>query len=96
MTIGASEAEARTWKIEISIRRGSDRVFQGDTSVDKIKRGFEELVGYLFRSQSFPHGAVLLTGTGIVPPDGFTLQAGDEVVIGIAGIGELSNTVAVV
>ena len=94
--LGTTEEEARTWTIDLKIRRGSTLVFQGDTSVDKIKRAFAELVSYLFRSQSFPHGAVLLTGTGIVPPDGFTLEAGDEIVIGISGIGELSNTVKVV
>ena len=96
ITVGASEEEARTWKIELQIRRSHAIVFQGDTSVEKIKRPFTELVSYLFRSQSFPHGAVLLTGTGIVPPDGFTLQAGDEIRIGISGIGELTNTVTMV
>jgi 2-dehydro-3-deoxy-D-arabinonate dehydratase len=64
--------------------------------VDRIKRRFAELVGYLFRSQSFPRGAVLLTGTGIVPPNDFTLAAGDVVHIAISGVGELENPVAVV
>jgi 2-dehydro-3-deoxy-D-arabinonate dehydratase len=68
-------------------------VFEGETSVAQIKRTFEELVGYLFRSQTFPHGAVLLTGTGIVPPDGFSLQPGDIVQIDISGIGRLENPV---
>jgi len=94
--VGASEAEARTWKIELHIRRGNEVVFQGETSVGQIKRPFEELVSFLFRSQSFPHGAMLLTGTGIVPPDGFTLRAGDRVRIGISGVGLLENPVAVV
>ena len=57
---------------------------------------FGELVEYLFRSQTFPHGAVLLTGAGIVPPDSFTLAAGDRVRITISGIGTLENPVAVV
>ena len=57
------------------------------------KRPFEELVVFLFRSQSFPHGAVLLTGTGIVPPDSFTLQPQDTVRISISGIGTLENPV---
>lgn len=96
IVLGATEAEARGWAIGIVIERGGRRVFAGETSVGQIKRGFAELAGYLFRSQTFPHGAVLLTGTGIVPPDAFTLQAGDVVEITIAGIGTLRNTVAVV
>jgi 2-dehydro-3-deoxy-D-arabinonate dehydratase len=64
--------------------------------VGQIKRRFDELVDYLFRSQSFPHGAVLLTGTGIVPPDGFTLAAGDVVKISVSGVGTLENGVRVV
>jgi 2-dehydro-3-deoxy-D-arabinonate dehydratase len=54
------------------------------------------MAGYLFRCQSFPHGAVLLTGKGIVPPDSFTLAAGDVVRIAISGVGVLENTVAMV
>jgi 2-dehydro-3-deoxy-D-arabinonate dehydratase len=61
--------------------------------VSKIKRGFEELAGWLNRSQEFPHGAVLLTGTGVVPPNEFTLAVGDVVRIQISGVGELVNTV---
>ena len=91
--LGATEAEAREWKIKIEIRRGGENVFAGDASVGQIKRRFEELAGFLFRSQSFPHGAVLLTGTGIVPPDTFTLQERDEIGIQITGIGWLRNTV---
>jgi len=64
--------------------------------VGQIKRGFEELACFLFRSQVFPHGAVLLTGTGIVPPDTFTLQERDVVKIEISGIGTLQNTVTTV
>jgi 2-dehydro-3-deoxy-D-arabinonate dehydratase len=93
VTVGASEAEARTWKIELEIQRAGAAVFKGETSVGQIKRTFAELVEYLFRSQKFPHGVVLLTGTGIVPPDGFTLAAGDVVRIGISGIGSLENPV---
>jgi 2-dehydro-3-deoxy-D-arabinonate dehydratase len=94
--VGASEAEARAWQIELKIQRGADLVFAGETSVGQIKRSFDELVSFLFRSQTFPHGAVLLTGTGIVPPDSFTLQAGDTVRIGISGVGTLENPVVVV
>jgi 2-dehydro-3-deoxy-D-arabinonate dehydratase len=72
------------------------KVFAGETSVGKIKRTFEELAGFLFRSQVFPHGAVLLTGTGVVPADTFTLQERDLIEIEISGIGLLRNPVAVV
>jgi len=96
VTVAASETDVRSWKITVEIRRGAGAVFSGETSIDQIKRTFAELVEYLFRSQKFPHGAVLLTGTGIVPPDGFTLAANDVVKIGISGIGALENPVAVV
>ena len=96
ITLGATEEEARGWNIRLEIRRGGQTVFVGETSAAQIKRRFEELAGFLFRSQKFPHGAVLLTGTGIVPPDTFTLQAGDVAGIEITGIGLLQNTVAVV
>lgn len=96
ITLGVTEAEARTWQISLAILRDGRRVFAGETSVGQIKRSFAELAGYLCRSQSFPHGAVLLTGTGVVPPDSFTLQAGDVTEITITGIGVLRNTVAVV
>ena len=94
--LGATETTAREWKIKIEIRRGGQTVFTGETSVGQIKRGFEELASFLFRSQIFPHGAVLLTGTGVVPPDTFTLKEKDEVEIEISGIGSLSNPVMVV
>jgi 2-dehydro-3-deoxy-D-arabinonate dehydratase len=94
--VGASEEEARAWTIEIRITRGEKEVFRGDTSVGRIKRTFAELAEYLFRSQTFPHGAVLLTGTGVVPGDDFTLQASDVIRIDISGIGSLENSVVVV
>jgi 2-dehydro-3-deoxy-D-arabinonate dehydratase len=93
VAVGVGESEARTWKIELEIQRGSAAAFRGETSVGQIKRTFAELVEYLFRSQRFPHGAVLLTGTGIVPPDGFTLATGDTVKISISGVGSLENPV---
>jgi 2-dehydro-3-deoxy-D-arabinonate dehydratase len=96
ITVGASEAEAREWTIGVKIERGGAEVFAGETGVGKIKRGFEELAGWLHRSQEFPSGAVLLTGTGVVPANEFTLAAGDVVRIRISGIGELVNRVAVV
>jgi len=96
VTLGTTEAAARAWQIRIEIRRGGQSVFAGETSVGQIKRSFEELAGFLFRSQNFPHGAVLLTGTGVVPPDQFTLQAQDVVKIEISGIGSLQNPVVIV
>src|SRR5438876_4126428 len=96
IVIGASESEARSWRIQLQIRRAGHAVFDGETSIGQIKRSFDELVGFLFRSQQFPHGVVLLTGTGIVPPDHFTLQLHDLVRISISGVGMLENAVAVV
>jgi 2-dehydro-3-deoxy-D-arabinonate dehydratase len=96
ITIGIAESEARTWQIGLQIRRAGKIAFEGETSVGEIKRGFGELVDYLYRSQHFPDGAVLLTGTGIVPPDTFTLAAQDVVRISISGIGILENEVVAV
>ena len=61
-----------------------------------LKKIPDELVGYLCQSQTFPQGSMLLTGTGVVPDDDFTLVAGDMVRIAISGIGTLENKVAVV
>ena len=94
--LGVSEADARNWTVRSSIVRDGAQVFSGETRLGNIKRGFDELAGYLCRSQSFPHGAVLLTGTGIVPPDDFTLREHDVVEIEIAPIGVLRNSVVVV
>src|SRR3989454_2779533 len=84
--VDADEKEARTWSIQLQIDRGQKTVFEGKTSVANIKRNFDELVSYLFRSQTFPYGAILLTGTGIVPADDFTLAAGDIIRIEIGGV----------
>ncbi|MEO6569501.1 MAG: fumarylacetoacetate hydrolase family protein [Opitutaceae bacterium] len=96
ITLGTPEATVRTWTIGIVIRRAGKAEFSGETSPGQLKRGLEDLAAYLFRSQTFPHGAVLLTGTGVVPGDSFTLQAGDEIDIEISGIGLLRNRVEVV
>jgi len=96
IVVGPTEDEARQWTIQLEIRRGAETVFAGATRADQIKRRFAELVEYLFRSQAFPNGAVLLTGAGIVPPDSFTLEAHDAVRITISGIGTLENSVATV
>src|SRR5688572_22543755 len=96
IAVGPTEHDAREWSIQLEIQRGGETVFAGETRAGQIKRSFTELVEYLFRSQAFPNGAVLLTGAGIVPPDSFTLEAGDSVRITISGIGTLENPVAVV
>jgi 2-dehydro-3-deoxy-D-arabinonate dehydratase len=96
IVVGPSENDARQWTIRLEIRRGAETVFAGDTRASQIKRPFAELVHYLFRSQTFPNGAILLTGAGIVPPDSFTLEAHDAVRITISGIGTLENAVSIV
>jgi 2-dehydro-3-deoxy-D-arabinonate dehydratase len=96
IVVGPSEDDARQWSIRLEIRRGGDVVFAGDTRAGQIKRRFSELIEYLFRSQQFPSGAVLLTGAGVVPPDSFTLEAGDSVRISISGVGTLENPVVIV
>jgi len=68
--------------------------FAGQTTLAELKREPEELVEFLFRDNSFPQGAFLLTGTGIVPGDDFTLASGDNIRIAIDSIGTLENTVA--
>ncbi len=83
-----------TTEIAISIKRKTKQVFAGATTIDQIKRTFSSLGEFLFRDNEFPHGCYLMTGTGVVPPDGFTLQSGDEIAITIAPIGTLTNTVA--
>jgi 2-dehydro-3-deoxy-D-arabinonate dehydratase len=93
LIVGSSESEAREWTIRLEIVRQGRAVFSGETSVGQIKRSFEELAGYLFRSQKFPFGAILLTGTGVVPGDDFTLQPEDRIRIDISGIGRLENPV---
>ena len=80
----------------MEIIRANKTVFDGETSLNNLKRSFDELAEYLCRSQSFPHGAILLTGTGVVPPDEFTLTADDLIRIHISGIGTLENPVAVI
>jgi 2-dehydro-3-deoxy-D-arabinonate dehydratase len=79
--------------IRLAIDRQGEKVFEGSTRLDAMARSLEDLVGWLGRETSFPHGAILLTGTGIVPPDDFTLMAGDHIAIDITGIGQLTNWV---
>lgn len=85
--------DPRDLPITLRIGRGGAAVFQGETSTANMKRTPEELVRYLMLDNVFPHGAFLLTGTGIVPADDFTLEAGDEVAITIPPIGTLRNPI---
>ena len=80
--------------IAIEIHRGGAVVFSGTSAVSEMKRDFATLASYLYRELSFPDGAVLFTGTGIIPPDAFTLQSGDDIRITVNEIGTLQNTVA--
>lgn len=79
--------------IEMQVERDGSVVFEGKVGIDQIKRDFNELVSYLYRECSFPHGSLLMTGTGIVPSSDFTLQHGDEIKITIQPIGTLINKV---
>ena len=81
-------------QIQMEILRSGSTEFSASVALTELKREPATLVEYLFRDQSFPHGCFLLTGTGIVPPDSFTLQRSDEVRISIDSIGTLVNQVA--
>ena len=88
------EALPPTTEISIEIRRDGAGVFAGATTISQIKRTFVSLAEFLFRDNAFPRGCYLMTGTGVVPPDSFTLRSGDEVRITIAPIGTLVNSIA--
>lgn len=90
-TAGPLPAET---EILISIRRGGTVAFRDSSQIKRIKRPLPELVSYLYRETSFPCGALLMTGTGVVPPNDLTLQHGDEIEITIEPIGTLRNEVA--
>ena len=89
----AEEMLPAVTEIKLRIGRGGANVFAGETTLAQLKRTPESLVEFLFRDNSFPQGCFLLTGTGIVPPDDFTLQPGDEIGITIEPIGTLVNVV---
>lgn len=82
-----------TTVIAIRILRAGAVVFSGETTVGQIKRPLPSLAEWLFRENSFPRGAFLMTGTGIVPPDAFTLKSGDDIRITIEPVGTLVNPV---
>jgi|SRR5438105_4333368 len=83
----------RSTAIALQIARGGNTVFSGTTTLAELKRDPQELAAYLFRESSFPHGVFLMTGTGIVPGDDFSLHSGDHICIAIETIGMLENTV---
>jgi 2-dehydro-3-deoxy-D-arabinonate dehydratase len=87
---------ANEMSIKAKILRGSALVWEAETSLGALNRTLEDLVNYVFRCQDFPHGLILSTGTGIVPPMNIALAAGDIVEINVAGVGTLSNTVEVI
>jgi len=89
----AEEPLPMSTEIILEIRRAGAVVFSGATTLKEMKRKPEELVEYLYRNSSFPKGSFLLTGTGVVPPDSFTLQVDDEIRINIPPIGVLVNRV---
>ena len=86
-------AELNRLDVLMTISRGGAVAFRGETNTSRIHRDLADLAGYLGRYNDFPHGVLLMTGTGVVPPDGFTLKDGDTVVIEIETIGTLRNDV---
>jgi 2-dehydro-3-deoxy-D-arabinonate dehydratase len=91
--IDIHEGEPPSRSIGITIGRGGANVFSSETSTSQMRRKPDDLAQWLFRELQFPAGVFLFTGTGIVPPNNFTLCAGDVVAITIEGIGTLENTV---
>ena len=87
---------AKEMGIKAKILRGSTLVWEAETSLGALNRTLEDLVDYVFRCQDFPHGLILSTGTGIVPPLDIALAAGDIVEIDVSGVGVLSNPVVVI
>ncbi|MFT5392660.1 MAG: 2-dehydro-3-deoxy-D-arabinonate dehydratase [Gammaproteobacteria bacterium] len=88
-----TDADAqRALPITMHIERASKTVFEGETTSAQLKRGLEEMAGYMFREMAFPGGAFLMTGTCLVPPDEYTLTPGDKVRIGVGNLA-LENVV---
>jgi 2-dehydro-3-deoxy-D-arabinonate dehydratase len=89
----AWEVDATALEIRLRIERDGAAVVDESVSTGSIARPLTDLVDYLFRAENFPDGAWLSTGTGIVPPDEFTLRVGDRVTIEVQDVGSLSNPV---
>jgi 2-dehydro-3-deoxy-D-arabinonate dehydratase len=79
--------------ITLTVKRKGKEAFRGSTDLGQMVRSFEDLIGWLYRENEFPAGTILLTGTGIVPPDDFSLENGDLVTMEVTGIGTLTNPV---
>ena len=90
----SQEPLSRATTIQVEVMRESKTVFSGSTTLAELKRDPQQLADYLYRSNSFPDGTFLMTGTGIVPGEEFTLSKGDVILISIGGIGTLTNSVA--
>jgi 2-dehydro-3-deoxy-D-arabinonate dehydratase len=93
VTLADDDIDGSALSVHLEIRRAGAVVFAGDTNTANMNRRLEDLAAYLGRHNEFPYGAVLLTGTGIVPGDDFTLRDGDVVAVQIEAIGTLTNTV---
>ena len=93
ITLAGAMSPPERMTIRLRIARGGAVVFDGSTSIAAMKRSFEDLVSWLGRENHFPDGVILLTGTGIVPPDHFSLEHGDDIAIDISDIGTLRNRV---
>lgn len=93
ITLAAAMPPPERVTIRLTIARSGAMVFDGSTNLSAMKRSFEDLVSWLGRENHFPDGVILLTGTGIVPPDHFTLECGDDISIEITDIGCLKNRV---
>lgn len=81
-------------RIRMSIERAGAEVYSGQTTLAALKRSPDELASFLYTENTFPHGCLLMTGTGIVPPDDFSLKSMDRITISIDEVGTLINTVA--
>jgi 2-dehydro-3-deoxy-D-arabinonate dehydratase len=93
ITLADAMPPRQSVRIRLAVTRGDSIAFEGETGLDRMARPLEDLVDWLGRENDFPDGVILLTGTGVVPPDDFTLHAGDVVSISIDGIGMLTNPV---
>lgn len=82
----AAPEDLRELPVHLTITRDGEQVFAGETGANQMKRHFEELVQYLGVALAFPHGVFLMTGTGVVPPESFTLRAGDQVEVQVGAL----------
>ena len=93
VTLAGNMPAAEHVRIRLVVERGAETVFDGSTMLSAMKRPFDELISWLGRELSFPHGAILLTGAGVAPAADFNLHVQDVIHIDITGIGRLTNYV---